>query len=331
MEGTRSGGEAEGGPTAGAVTVGVDGSPASGHALDWAAEEARLRGARLHVVHALALPLLAAAPFAGPRTLPPTERMAEHAAEVVDGALRRAAAVAPGVVTESSVSPQSASAALLELAEHSALVVVGSRGLGAFASMLVGSVSIRMAAHSPCPVVVVPPPPEGEPPRERRGRVVAGVHGGEHDADLLRFAYAESRRRGAELVLLHAWRLPVAVDPMMLAVPSIDMDPEVLTARVREYVEEGMEPFRAEFADVPTEIRVEQAEASRALVEAAEQADLLVVGSRARGNLRGLVLGSVSQFALRHAPCPVAVLRRHGDGPPPGPQRLGGAGARPAG
>lgn len=135
------------------IVVGVDGSAASNAALRWALEEARLRGARLEAVHAFASPEVSTTSQA--LHLIETDFAAYRAAgaEIVDRALSDAGA--ESVEIERSVVEGPPAAALLDAAKEADLLVVGSRGHGGFAGLLLGSVSEQCAHHAPCPVVIV--------------------------------------------------------------------------------------------------------------------------------------------------------------------------------
>lgn len=136
---------------AGTIVVGIDGSKSSEAALQWALDEARLRGARLDVVYGWHIPYFAAMP-----TAPPVidraglQEDAEHLLEVV-----LAAANTDGVEIATTAVPLPGAMALIERSEDADLVVVGPRGRGGFAGLLLGSVSQQVVAHAHCPVVVV--------------------------------------------------------------------------------------------------------------------------------------------------------------------------------
>lgn len=138
----------------GTIVVGVDGSVGSGKSLDWAIGEARLRNDRLVLVHAWHVPASVAAGGAG---LPiSTWSVIEDAArDILHAAAERARAA--GANVEEALVQDRAAPALLKLAEEADLLVVGTRGRGGFAGLLLGSVSQEVAHHAPCPVVVVPP------------------------------------------------------------------------------------------------------------------------------------------------------------------------------
>ena len=139
------------------IVVGVDGSPESVAALRWAAQEARLRGATLRVVHAWFMPMVFTS---GPPLLvlsEPRDGLAEEGEKVLSHALERVAADVEGLTVERSVVEGSAAHCLLRAGEGADLLVVGSRGHGGFHGLLLGSVSQQCAHHAPCPVVIVRP------------------------------------------------------------------------------------------------------------------------------------------------------------------------------
>ena len=140
------------------IVVGIDGSPPSGQALRWAAAEAKLRGAALRVVHTWAFPYIVAGPGLDPtldaRMIEDVRRKAE---ELVEHELSVLGDEAAGVDIERVVVDGAPAPTLIEAAEGSDLLVVGSRGHGGFAGLLLGSVSQQCAHHAPCPVVIVRP------------------------------------------------------------------------------------------------------------------------------------------------------------------------------
>jgi len=135
------------------VVVGIDGSDGSQRALRWAVEEAGRRGAELEVVHVWHLPYAGGYPyFAGAIDLGVFEN---DARAILDRAVATVDATAVPAV-EPVLVQGGAAWALVEAAKGADLLVVGSRGRGGFAGLLLGSVSQHVAAHAPCPVVVVP-------------------------------------------------------------------------------------------------------------------------------------------------------------------------------
>jgi len=296
----------------GEVVVGVDGSRTARRALEWAAEAAAGRGAGLVVLHAVSMPLLST-PFDRPVRLPPTPEVAERASSLLAEAVADIEAARPGLPLRTRVSASDPAPALINASKQAALVVVGSRGLGGAGSLFLGSVSIRVAAHSRCPVVVVPP---GEGRRNGRRRVVTGVDGSPGSAAALRFALEEAARTGAGLTVVHAWEPRRPVDPFM---PGTDPD-EAERRTIEAYADKQVRRMLDEAGDgrtgdVPVRVLVVWDQPAHALLEAGAEADMIVVGSRGRGGFRGLLLGSVSQAVLHHAPVPVAVVRTHAEGP----------------
>ena len=137
------------------VVVGTDGSPGSQRALEWAVEEARRRQARLAVVHIWDAPF---EPTWGTMGVD-IAAYEEHASETLDDAVADCRAAEPGVEIEPRLVRGPAATTLVELAKDADLLVVGSRGRGGFAGLLLGSVSQQVAQHATCPVVIVPARP----------------------------------------------------------------------------------------------------------------------------------------------------------------------------
>lgn len=291
----------------GAVVVGVDGSEGSVRALEWGVAAALARGAELHLLHALNLPLLST-PLGGPVRVGPSQETSDSAAALLKGALERVHAAAPRMAVTTEVSQVEPHHALLKAAEEAGLVVVGSRGLGGVGSVFLGSVSLRVASRARCPVVVVPP--GGDAPPVRRGRVVVGVDGSESAAAALRFALEEAAHSRSELVVLHAWQAPPApTDPFTVLSADVEVDRAKQAARVRAWLSEAVEAARApQTRDVPVRVEAREGHGAAALLEEGARTDLIAVGSRGRGGFAGLLLGSVSQAVLHHAGVPVAVV-----------------------
>ncbi|GAA3206849.1 hypothetical protein GCM10020256_02110 [Streptomyces thermocoprophilus] len=182
----------------GPVVVGVDGSASSLAAVEVAAREARLRGAALRVVHAFLWPALHV-PL-GPSPLgPPDGGLRNLADRVVAEAVARARTAEPDVEIGQVVVSGEPLTVLEAQSRAAELVVVGSRGMGGFVGLLVGSTAVHLAAHGACPVLVVREEPRPD------GPVVLGVDGSAAGRKAVDFAFAEASLRGAPLVALHAW------------------------------------------------------------------------------------------------------------------------------
>lgn len=283
----------------GPVVVGVDGTDESGHAVTWAVAEAARRGLPVRLVHAFEYP---------PPLLPfydaATELGEDHLREVARGALAAAVAHLSGPGAGATVTGEVVDGVPVEVlrseAQRAALLVVGTRGLGPYGELLVGSTGTALAAGAACPVVVVPAPRAGARPD---GPVVVGVDGSPASQAAVAFACRAAALRGGPLVAVHAWRRT----PRGLA----GQDPEDARAETVEHdllLSEALAGGRAEYPEVPVVDQAVRDHPVRALLEAARQASLLVVGARGAGGYGGLLLGSTAQAVLQHAPCPVCVV-----------------------
>ncbi|MDS1271874.1 universal stress protein [Lipingzhangella sp. LS1_29] len=288
------------------ILVGVDGSAPAMTALDWAAEEATLRNGQLHLLFARndpgpAVPYLPAEP-------PPEEESTLASDTPLLEAARRVTASHPHLPVRTNVSKRDPATALLDAAPAATLVVVGSRGLSTISAMFRGSVGLRVAAHAPVPVAVIPP--AASHTAERMGHVVVGVDGSELSDAALRFALDEALRRDASLTVVHAWYVPVPLDPAALAASGYTVDQEEACSRAHARVETLVAEARStRTAEVPVQIVIGVNHPAHVLLTESATAALVVVGSRGRGGFRGLLLGSVSQALLQHATVPVVVVR----------------------
>jgi nucleotide-binding universal stress UspA family protein len=288
------------------VVVGVDGSPGARAALEWAMADAARRSATLDVVSAVPVEIY----WGDPVLI--DERRVEAARAEIEGRVRalveeiRPQSGGAAVDVEVVVVTGPATHAVLAAAERADLLVVGSRGRGAVRSTLLGSVALHAATHARCPVVVVHLRPDAA---AAAPRVVVGVDGSAASREALVHAVAEAQRRNAEVRVIAAFTprtywsgaYEAAVPPVERLEEAIRSRADQMVAEVGAAVTVAVEP-------------VEEA-AGEALVRAAEGAQLLVVGNRGRGAIRGMLLGSVALHCVVHAPCPVMVVRsgRPGD------------------
>jgi nucleotide-binding universal stress UspA family protein len=135
------------------VVVGVDGSDCSHEALRFAVNEARMRGARLRIVTAWRIPAMAYASAFAPGIDP---QFFQHtAASASKEATAEARRIAPDLEIEATTPEAQPAGALLSASENADLLVVGSRGHGGFASLLLGSVSQQLAHHARCPLTII--------------------------------------------------------------------------------------------------------------------------------------------------------------------------------
>ncbi|MFW6639117.1 universal stress protein [Nocardiopsis algeriensis] len=287
------------------VIVGVDGTASSRAPLSWAAGEAARRGLPLTVIHAVpALP-------ARVRSAVPFGASTEPAEQVLDDAARHVRAVRPRVPVDTLLTSERPASALIRRSGPEDLIVVGSRGLGAVGSAVRGSVGVRLAARAPCPVVVVHGS-EKDPAAEPR-RIAVGVDGSEESRQALAFALEEAAECGeASLAVVNSEEPPTPFASQALVTQGWH-PPERLVEQLSEELVADMltQVGRPGAADVDVTVLSTRETPVQALLAEARRADLVVLGSRGRGSLRGLLLGSVSQDVLHHAAVPVAMVSRN--------------------
>jgi len=276
------------------VVVGVDGSVSAYRAVEWAAGEAHRRGVGLRLVRA----------FSWTTADHPTGWVARYRDEMLDvsrrqvaRALRVAADTRPDVEAEFAVEIGAPIEVLSSEARRAQLLVLGDRGLGEVAGLVLGSVAVSLAARGACPVVVVRGERAGAD-----GPVVVGVDGSPVSEAALAFAFDAAAARGVDLVAVHAWS-PTAIDEELASLVEWDASAESAV------LAERLAGWGQKYPQVEVRRTVVRDGAVRALVTASAGAQLVVVGSRGRGNAAGLLLGSVSHGVLHGAHCPVAVVR----------------------
>ncbi|GAA2205869.1 universal stress protein [Nonomuraea monospora] len=274
------------------IVVGVDGSRTGLEAAGWAAAEAELRQEPLTVAHAVPKWVCEGAV----RYAEVAQWMRDGAETVLNAACERARHVWPKVSLEGVLLPGDPRSALVKASEGAELLVVGSRGIGGVRGLLVGSVAYGVAAHARTDVVLI-----HEPPASPRGEVVAGTDGSPGAADALEFAFTEAELRGARLRAVRAWAWPHAG-----GFEPASRESEQDTLRT---LKESLNGHRERHPTVHVVAEVVHGHPVEVLKEAARRADLLVVGSRGHGQLAGMLIGSISQALLHHAPCPLAVVR----------------------
>ncbi|MCX5414126.1 universal stress protein [Streptomyces sp. NBC_00059] len=278
------------------VIAAVDGSAHSWEALDWAASEAVRRGLPLLIVH----------------VRPPTRRKDEEsglreAEELLAQGVLRTSRTAPELPVSTLTPLDFPSAALASLSRDASMVVVGSRGLGGFRSLMIGSNSLATASMAQCPVVVVHTGRTDESEAEASDAfpdVVAGVAADESSGAVLDFAFeAAALRPGARLRLVHGWTM---FSSMLSGGPVFDSDAAAASAeRALAELTAGRREDHPQIDVVREPVR---GSASRTLVTASATAALTVVGRRKGGESLGLGLPPVAQTTVTHALGPVAVV-----------------------
>jgi nucleotide-binding universal stress UspA family protein len=282
------------------IVVGTDGSLSSSQAVLWAAREARRRGAGLDVVHVWSPPI----ELWPSSVYLDAEALHDKAKAVLDEVLD--SMPSPGGLpldVRGRLFEGSAAVRLVDAAAAAQLLVVGSRGRGGFTGLLLGSVSRDCVHTATCPVVVVPPSWQGE----EHERIVVGVDGSEWSHAALQWAIDEAAMRGCQLDVVNAYGGPRPVS-IIGSLPSVDE--ELLRKASRSLLDEMVTPAVGAADPRPRSVATTPASDTPAvaLLSAARDADLLVVGFHGRGGIRGLLLGSASQQCVHHAPCPIVVV-----------------------
>ncbi len=284
------------------IVVGVDGSDHGAAALRWAAREAGLHGHDLVAV--LVWDLFNQRHADGSRRFDPA-----YDDVAADAALAAAVEAALGAEAASQVIRRVVcdlpAPGLLAAAHDADLLVVGARGLGGFQGLLLGSVSQQCLHHAEVPIAIVRGDRDDSAPAGDRERVVVGVDGSERSMAALRWALAEGAARKAVVRVVHAWEAPL-IYGSVTGVSGSDVG--VIEGGARRMVDEMVDRAVDGAAPVDVERTAVPGGPASSLVEAAEDADLVVVGRRGLGGFGRLLLGSVSEHVARHAGCPVVVI-----------------------
>ena len=279
----------------GEILVGVDGSDSARAALRWGAAIAEQLGRGLRVVWVWSYPADTVAQVQ--IDLPPAWDMDRRTREQLDEFVADTVASAAPQATLHVRRGHAVEALLQEARRDVDMIVVGSRGLGGFRQLLLGSVSGQLCEYAPCPVVVVRDDTVIRP--GRLATVVVGVDGSPGAARALRWAASLAQDADAEVVLAHA-----AMSPRQQPRTAAGNGMEAVRAEVERWAEALSEH------DVPYRIALAEGDPRLTLLEIAdrETADLLVVGSRGRGSLAGLTLGSVARELAQHSERPITIV-----------------------
>ncbi|MFA1547935.1 universal stress protein [Actinomadura chokoriensis] len=273
------------------VTVGYDGTSESELALRWAVGEARLRRLPLTVCHAWRWPYpISHIDYEGEAIV---RRMAEH---LLDHGVALARESAPGLTVRKRLRDGSAAPALVGVGQDAELIVIGSHGSD---EMPVGSTSLRVPAKAGRPVVVVRSAAAGD------GLVVVGVDGSRGADAALAFGFEEAALRGWRLRAVYGCAEPGAAPDGDL---SLFGDEDKLRHVCGALLERAVAPWRVKYPQVQATTSLVLKPPREALFEAAEGADLAVVGARGTGAVEALTLGATSDALLKHAPCTVAIV-----------------------
>lgn len=290
------------------IVAGVDGSTSAVNAAVWAAGEAVLRQETLRLVHAYVVPLQGYPSFvATPHEVRKgLDHQGQEWLQQAQDAVERAV---PGVRVETGLGEGDAATALLHESRAARVVVVGSRGLGGFTGMLIGSAAMALVSHGHCPVVVVRGRQRDGPP-SATGPITVGLDGSAASDTALGFAFDQADLRKASLVAVRVWNdTGFDLGPRGLR-PSVD--PTGIDRAERTALDEQLAGWRDRYPDVTVEPVVARGRTVHTLLEYGEQAQLMVVGSRGRGGFTGMLLGSTSRALVIHSSCPIAVMHAAG-------------------
>jgi len=284
------------------VVVAVDGSEASMRAAEWAAREAARRSAPLRIVSAPGMPPRMRAHQGSATTV--ANALRGIAARALGDAVDRVGEVASALCVNTDLLAGTPAVAVAESGAGAQLLVVGARGAGGFAALVLGSVSRFAATHAPCPVVVV-----YEETGAVHREIVVGVRDPAAADAALGFAFEEAALRGANLTAVHAipWFAPgaPAVSPIAGSL-ALSAAAAATEADAREHLAEVMSAWRQKYPRVPVAEDVVRCHPAHLLASLSGRADLLVIG---RHGTAGAPDGSSIQHAvLGHAHGPVAVV-----------------------
>jgi nucleotide-binding universal stress UspA family protein len=288
------------------IVVGVDGSDPSISALKWAAYEAQRRSADLLAVSCYSVPMYGGAMGIVSPTSDDLEMFMAAADAVVARANELVAEIDPQLVVEGLVEMSAAPATIVHAARAGDEIVVGSTGDGGFMDGLLGSVTTSVMHRAHVPVIVVPAKSVAEA-GPKMHKIVVGVDGSASSLQALDWAYGEALLTGAELTVVHGWIYPYDGPRTSVSEPRTQMQIDA-TKELNTSVE-SLDTRRSS-GSVPIRAKVVEQSPAEALLDEASDADLLVVGSRGRGLLLTSLLGSVCHTVVRHAMCPVAIIRQ---------------------
>jgi len=284
------------------VLVGVDGSEESLRAVEWAARQAKRHGSPLRIVSAPAMPPRMRAEV-DPVTV--ANALRGMAAQALAAALTRSEEVAPGLPVETDLLSGPPAVALSAAGGDASMLVVGARGIGGFAAMILGSVSRYVAVHAACPVIVV----RQETSAVHR-EIAVGIRETEDSTGALAFAFEEAALRDADLVAVHA--LPVF--PSALHVPGAGRGTLQAAAHEEVLAEAGSQlagmlaDWRDKYPAVRVRHDVVHGHPARVLASYSARADLVVLGRHGGPAPGSAGIGSVQHAVLNHAHGPVAIV-----------------------
>ena len=279
------------------IVVGFDGSQPALEALRWAADEAEMRHWNVVLVQSWQEPVLTDVAWVA--VWDDLEESKRRVQEDLEALAAEFAAERPTISFSAQLVTGAAGRVLADPESGAAMVVVGARGLGGFSSLLLGSVSRKVAARAPSTVVVVRAPGNAE------GEIVVGVDGSDDSRKALAWAADAARLRGRPLRVVMAWSYLMPEGPD----GPEPFQPDYSAADASRALKNVVDEVLGEDPGVELVLEATCALAAKALIERSKDASLLVVGPRDRSMHSRIDLGSVTAQLLHHAPCPIAVVR----------------------
>jgi nucleotide-binding universal stress UspA family protein len=275
----------------------IDGSAEALRAVGWAVREAVLRDAPLRMVSALELPprMTPRKDAHGPSTV--AEVVTADRDHALLAAAERATAISPDLLVSTDGLSGPVAEAVTDSGAGASMLVVGSRGAGAFAAMILGSVSRYAATHATCPVIVV----RDDSAASHQGQVVVGVRNPEDCDATLTFAFEEAALHNASLLAVHAWQ---AGHSDLLPNEDPARGSHAGQADAARQLESLLAGWREKYPGVAVSQEVVHGHPGRALAGLSARAGLVVVGRHHPQHGPGRVVHAV----LNHAHCPVATV-----------------------
>jgi nucleotide-binding universal stress UspA family protein len=257
------------------IVAATDGSEESLRAVDWAAREAVLRGAPLRIVSAAGLlpRMVTSEGHSEYQTV--SDHIRQDSDVALSTAAARAAQVAPDLLIDTDHLDGAPAEAVTASGSGALMLVVGSRGVGAFTAMILGSVSRYAATHASSPVVVV----RDEISATHR-QVGIGISSAEGNAAALTFAFEEAALRKASLVAVHAWHTPQS-EVSRAGSEARPQGKDYLQAEAAKQLEDLLADWHDKYPDVPVSHDVVHGHPGRTLAGLSARTDLLVLGRHA--------------------------------------------------
>ena len=285
-----------------AIVVGVDGSPPSEVAVEWAATQAVAEGSPLVLLHAAATPAPESAAWLAAHGIDHLQikvRMKEEARALLRHCDARVRTAHPGLDVHRDVQLADPRDALLDAGAEAAMVVVGTRGLGLVRRLVLGSVASTVVKHATRPTVVV----RAEPPDDTTSGVLVGIAGETEDAALVDLAFRVAAPRGLPVTAFHCLWDVVGVDEERTVGPD-----EPGYEGEWALLDAALAPSIARHPEVEVHRQLSRGFADERLIEASHHAATVVVGHRRKPFLNELIYGSAAPLVVEHARCTVVVV-----------------------